>query len=61
MEEMAAEYVAAVREIQPQGPYLLGGWSAGGLVALEMAQQLLAQGEPIHMLALLDTIPESHR
>ena len=44
MEEMAAEYVAAIREIQPHGPYLLGGWSAGGLVALEMAQQLLAAG-----------------
>ena len=37
MEEMAAEYVAALRVIQPEGPYHLGGWSAGGLVALEMA------------------------
>ena len=37
------EYVSAVREVQPGGPYLLGGWSAGGLVALEMAQQLLAR------------------
>ena len=59
LEEMAAEYVAAIREVQPRGPYLLGGWSAGGLVALEMAQQLRAQGESIRMLALLDTIPES--
>ena len=59
LEEMAAEYVAAIREVQPHGPYLLGGWSAGGLVALEMAQQLLAQGESILMLALLDTIPET--
>ena len=59
LEEMAEEYVAAIREVQPRGPYLLGGWSAGGLVALEMAQQLLAQGESIRMLALLDTIPET--
>jgi amino acid adenylation domain-containing protein len=57
MEEMAAEYLAAVREIQPHGPYCLGGWSAGGLVALEMAQQLLADGEPMALLALLDTTP----
>jgi thioesterase domain-containing protein len=56
-EEMAAEYVAAVRSIQPQGPYLLGGWSAGGLFALEMAQQLLAEGESIALLAFLDTTP----
>jgi len=59
LEEMALEYVAAIREIQPHGPYLLGGWSAGGLVALEMAQQLVAQGESIRILALLDTSPET--
>ncbi len=59
LEDMAAEYVAAIREIQPCGPYLLGGWSAGGLVALEMAQQLAAAGESIRMLALLDTSPET--
>jgi amino acid adenylation domain-containing protein len=57
MEAMAAEYVDAVRAVQPAGPYLLGGWSAGGLVALEMAQQLLAAGETIALLALLDTTP----
>ncbi len=57
MEEMAADYVAAVHEIQPHGPYYLGGWSVGGLVALEMAQQFLAEGETIGLLALLDTTP----
>jgi thioesterase domain-containing protein len=57
MEAMAAEYVAAVREIQPRGPYHLGGWSVGGLAALEMAQQLLTQGEQVDLLALLDTTP----
>jgi thioesterase domain-containing protein len=59
LEEMAQEYVAAIREVQPRGPYLLGGWSAGGLVAFEMAQQLFTQGESIELLALLDTIPET--
>jgi thioesterase domain-containing protein len=59
LEEMALEYVTAIREVQPRGPYLLGGWSAGGLIALEMAQQLLADGESILMLALLDTSPET--
>ncbi len=59
LEEMAEEYLSAICGIQPRGPYLLGGWSAGGLVALEMAQQLLAHGESIRTLALLDTIPET--
>jgi amino acid adenylation domain-containing protein len=43
LEEMAEAYAAAIREVQPRGPYLLGGWSAGGLVALKMAQQLRAK------------------
>jgi thioesterase domain-containing protein len=60
VEEMAAEYVAAVRALQPEGPYHLGGWSLGGVFAVEMAQQLLAQGQPVGLLALLDTtIPEN--
>lgn len=59
MEDMAAEYVAAVQQVQPTGPYLLGGWSVGGLVALEMARQLRAQGERILLLALLDSTPPS--
>jgi hypothetical protein len=45
LEDMAAEYVAAVRGVQATGPYHLGGWSLGGVVALEMAQQLRAQGK----------------
>src|SRR5262249_16383511 len=55
LEDMAAEYVAAIRHAQPEGPYHLGGWSVGGVVALEMAQQLLAMGENVALLALLDT------
>ena len=52
--EMAADYVEAIRSVQPQGPYLLGGWSFGGLVAFEMAQQLTRLGQKIAMLLLVD-------
>ncbi|HEY0736311.1 MAG TPA: amino acid adenylation domain-containing protein [Herpetosiphonaceae bacterium] len=52
---MAAEYLAAIREVQPHGPYLLLGWSFGGVVAFEMAQQLLRNGEEIALLAIVDS------
>jgi thioesterase domain-containing protein/acyl carrier protein len=55
IEDMAAYYIEALRTVQPGGPYLLGGWSMGGVVALEMAQQLHAQGQRVGLLALLDT------
>lgn len=55
VEEMAAHYLRAVRAIQPEGPYAVGGWSFGGLVALEMAQQLAARREGVALLALIDT------
>ena len=55
LEDMAAEYVAAIRKAQPEGPYHLGGWSIGGVTAFEMAQQLRAQGQVVGLLALLDT------
>jgi amino acid adenylation domain-containing protein len=55
IEEMAAYYIDAMRVVQAEGPYLLGGWSMGGVVALEMAQQLHAQGQRTALLALLDT------
>jgi amino acid adenylation domain-containing protein len=61
IEEMAAFYIDAVRTVQAKGPYLLGGWSMGGVVAFEMAQQLHALGENTALLALLDTrIPSAH-
>jgi amino acid adenylation domain-containing protein len=59
IEEMAAYYVAAVREMRPRGPYRLGGWSFGGVVAWEMAQQLDAAGEDVDVLALFDTAPHT--
>lgn len=55
MEDMASYYIEAIREIQPQGPYLLGGWSFGGVVAFEMAQQLHSSGEQVALLALIDS------
>jgi acetoacetyl-CoA synthetase len=57
--EMARTYLEAVRALQPRGPYLIGGYSLGGLVALEMARTLLAQGERVLPLPLLDTLIES--
>jgi thioesterase domain-containing protein/acyl carrier protein len=54
IEDMAVDYIDAIRVVQPEGPYLLGGWSMGGVVAFEMAQQLHAQGQKIGLLALLD-------
>jgi amino acid adenylation domain-containing protein len=55
IEDMAAYYIKAMRTVQEQGPYLLIGWSFGGLVAFEMAQQLEAQGQQVSLLGLLDT------
>jgi thioesterase domain-containing protein/acyl carrier protein len=55
IEDMAAYYIEALRTVQPTGPYLLGGWSMGGIVAFEMAQQFHAQGERVALLVLLDT------
>jgi acyl transferase domain-containing protein len=56
-EEMAADYLAEVRRVQPSGPYLLGGFSGGGITALEMARQLEAVGEEVALLAMLDSSP----
>jgi thioesterase domain-containing protein len=52
---MAEDHVESVREIQPHGPYLLGGHSAGGLVAYEMARQLRVEGEDVALVVLIDS------
>ena len=52
IEEMAAHYVAEVRKVQPKGPYYIGGYCFGGIVAFEMAQQLRQQGEQPAVVAL---------
>lgn len=54
-EEMAASYLQAMRNIQTQGPYFLLGWSAGGMIAYEIAQQLYRAGEKVAFLGILDT------
>lgn len=55
IEEAATDYIVAMRSIQPDGPYRLGGWSLGGLFALEMANQLLDSCDQVEQLLLLDT------
>jgi aspartate racemase len=55
VELMAAEYVREIRKIQPRGPYFIGGACIGGVVALEIGQQLRAQGESIGLLVLVDS------
>ena len=52
---VATLFLHEVRRRQPQGPYYLGGWSAGGVIAFEMAKQLLAAGERVERLVLLDS------
>jgi thioesterase domain-containing protein len=54
LEAMATAYLHEVRMAQPQGPYLLGGYSFGGVVAFEMARQLQLEGEPVETLILMD-------
>jgi amino acid adenylation domain-containing protein len=55
--EMAESYLREIRRVQPEGPYRIGGYSFGGLVAYEMAQQLRAQEQEVSLLALFDTYP----
>ena len=54
IEEMATHYIEAMRGVQPSGPYLLGGWSFGSLVAFEMAHRLVADGSEVALLAFID-------
>ncbi|WP_405901188.1 non-ribosomal peptide synthase/polyketide synthase [Streptomyces sp. NBC_00727] len=56
-EEMAADYADHIQKIQPQGPYLLLGWSAGGLIAHALACELKSRGERTALLAVLDAYP----
>jgi thioesterase domain-containing protein/acyl carrier protein len=57
IEDMAALYLEEIRRVQPAGPYRLGGWSLGGLIAFEMARQLRERGEEVALVAILDTSP----
>jgi amino acid adenylation domain-containing protein len=55
IQSMAASYIDAIRTVAPDGPYLLGGYSSGGTVALEMARQLRADGDAVGVLAMIDS------
>lgn len=53
--ELAEFYLKAIMTCSPNGPYRMGGWSFGGLVAYEMAHQLRNAGKEVELLALIDT------
>lgn len=55
IEEMASFYITAIKQVQPQGPYLLGGASMGGTVAVEMAEQLTRAGDEVNFVVLIDS------
>lgn len=57
IEDMAKYYLEAIKALQPRGPYLLVGFSLGGLVTLEMAQQITASGEEVALLVMLESYP----
>ena len=54
LEDVASEYVKLIREIQPQGPYAVIGWCAGGVVAFETAQQLVQMGHEVSFIGIID-------
>ena len=55
LEDIALDYIKEIQKVQPKGPYLLSGLSQGGITALEIAQQLKAQGHEVALLAMYDT------
>jgi amino acid adenylation domain-containing protein len=57
VEAMASHYVEEMQRVQPEGPYVLGGMSSGGVIAFEMAQQLRGRGQEVALLLLLDSRP----
>jgi thioesterase domain-containing protein/acyl carrier protein len=62
IEGMSSRYIEAMREVQPTGPYRLGGWSMGAVVAFEMARQLRRADEEVELVAMLDPpVPGAQR
>jgi thioesterase domain-containing protein len=57
LDEMAQRWREAIRSVQPEGPYFLGGWSVGGVAAFAVAGKLREQGQQVELIALLDTKP----
>ena len=60
LEEMAAYYIGAIRQLVPQGSFLMIGYSFGGMVAFEVAQQLLARGEALPAIVMIDSTEMSY-
>ena len=60
-EDMAAAYLPEIRTVQAKGPYRLGGYCMGGVIALEIAQQLRARGENVELIAMLDSFHPRYR
>lgn len=61
IEDMAQYHLDAIRQLQPHGPYILVGYSLGGLVTLEIARRLSANGDDVALLAMLDSYPDRHQ
>jgi amino acid adenylation domain-containing protein len=59
VEDMAKQYITEILQQNPDGPYMLGGYCFGGIIAYEMAQQLKAKGKEVRMLALFETYIDS--
>lgn len=59
VESMAAQYIAEIRRTAPHGPYRIGGYCTGGLIAFEVARVLEASGERIDRLILVDAVPKN--
>ncbi len=60
IEQMAADYIEELRRIQPRGPYFIGGWCMGGVIALEIAQQLKSQGQQVALLTMIHSVPPAY-
>ncbi|HEX6371263.1 MAG TPA: thioesterase domain-containing protein, partial [Longimicrobium sp.] len=60
VEEMGARLVGMIREVQPAGPYRVAGWSFGGVLAYEIASQLIGQNETVEFLGMIDTYAPSY-
>ncbi len=56
IEMVAGRYIEKIQQIQPHGPYFFAGWSAGGVIAFEMARQLEEMGEEVAFLGIIDSI-----
>src|SRR3546814_6197016 len=56
VEELASFYIDRIRPLGGKGPYYLAGWSSGGIVAFEMARQLVSRGEEVGLVALVDSV-----